>query len=60
MSCSKTCIFRFLHDGLRRHGFAPIPFLAGVLNEVEEVVGRAGVLLMEGEAVSVRAFFKHQ
>ena len=46
--------FRALQHGLRRHGFAPIPYLSGVLNEVEEVVGRAGVLLMEGETVSVR------
>ena len=46
--------FRALQHGLRRHGFAPIPSLSGLLKEVEQVVGRAGVLLMEGEAVSVR------
>ena len=46
--------FRALQHGLRRHGFAPIPSLSGVVKEVEEVVGRAGVLVMEGETVSVR------
>ena len=52
--------FRALQHGLRRHGFAPIPSLSGLLKEVEEVVGQAGVLLMEGEAVSVRTFIRVQ
>ena len=48
--------FRALQHGLRRHGFAPIPSLCGLLKQVEQVVGQAGVLLMDGEAVSVRIF----
>ena len=52
--------FRALQHGLRRHGFAPIPSLCGLLKQVEQVVGQAGVLLMDGEAVSVRKIFRYQ
>ena len=91
---SQLCIPRALHRALKRHGFAPIPSLSGLievfadvihhphpylhrhydhlhhhhiqhldhghldhglLQEVDEVVGKAGVLLMEGETVKVNS-----
>ena len=92
---SQLYISRALQRSLKRHGFAPIPSLSGLmkvfadvihhphpylhrhydhlhhhhiqhldhghldhglLQEVDEVVGKAGVLLMEGETVKVNSF----